>query len=63
MSKSKKSSLDDTDGNCKQCGHPSDPHIVIAYDIDDLSKGGEMRCPVEGCSCFHSLDFDLKTDS
>jgi hypothetical protein len=60
MSEQGKPSLEDADGNCLQCGHPSDPHIVVAYDTDDFSKGGEMRCPVAGCTCFSSLDFDLK---
>jgi len=60
-SQQEKLSVDDADGNCRQCGHPFDPHIVIAYDTSDFSKGGEMRCPVEGCGCFHTLDFDLKT--
>jgi hypothetical protein len=50
---------DDENGNCKVCGHPFNPHVVIAYDVDDLSKGGEMRCPVEGCDCFQTLGFDL----
>ena len=54
-------SLDDADGNCRQCGHPFNPHIVVAYDASDFSKGGEVRCPVAGCSCLRSLDFDLKT--
>lgn len=55
-----KPSLEDADGNCRQCGHPFNPHIVVAYDMNDLSKGGEVRCPVAECSCFHNLDFDLK---
>ncbi|HEV2395833.1 MAG TPA: hypothetical protein VGS27_02680 [Candidatus Sulfotelmatobacter sp.] len=54
-------SMDDTDGNCRKCGHPFNPHLVIAYDVNDFSKGGEMRCPVEGCTCFHTVDFDFKT--
>lgn len=55
-------SFDDDAGNCKQCGHPSDPHIIVAYETSDFSKGGEMRCPVAGCTCFHALDFHLKTE-
>jgi hypothetical protein len=39
MSEQEKPSLDDTDGNCKQCGHPFNAHIVVAYDIKDFSKG------------------------
>jgi hypothetical protein len=61
VSKEEKLSIDDADGNCRQCGHPSNPHLVIAYDTSDFSKGGEMRCPVEGCTCFRRLDFDFKT--
>jgi len=52
---------DDADGNCRQCGHPFNPHIVLAYDTSDFSKGGEVRCPVEGCTCFRTLDFDFRT--
>jgi hypothetical protein len=37
------------------------PHMVVAYDINDFSKGGDVRCPLAGCGCSHSLDFDLKT--
>lgn len=56
----KPQSLDDENGLCKKCGHPFNPHLVIAYDTSDFSKGGEMKCPVVGCSCFMTLDFDLK---
>jgi hypothetical protein len=51
--------FDDDNGNCKQCGHPFDPHKIIAYDIEDFSKGGEMRCPVDGCFCFSTISFDF----
>jgi len=51
-------SLDDENGNCKRCGHPFNPHIIMAYDVSDLSKGGEMRCPVESCLCLSSISFD-----
>lgn len=60
MSEKEKLHLDDADGNCKQCRHAFNPHIVVAYDTNDLSKGGEIRCPEAGCSCFHSLDFDFR---
>lgn len=52
-------SMDDENGNCKRCGHPFDPHIVIAYDGSDFSKGGEMRCQVEGCECFSTVSFNF----
>jgi hypothetical protein len=52
--------FDDENGNCKRCGHPFNPHIIIAYDLSDFSKGGEMRCPVEDCPCFSEMSFDLK---
>jgi hypothetical protein len=61
VSKQENLSLDDADGNCRQCGHPFNPHLVIAYDTSDFSKGGEVRCPAAGCSCFRSLDFAFKT--
>jgi hypothetical protein len=53
-------SVDDEEGNCRRCGHPFNPHLIIAYDVEDFSKGGEMRCQVEGCPCFSSLSFNLK---
>ena len=59
--KQEERSMYDTDGNCKKCGHPFDPHDIIAYDVNDFSKGGEMRCPVEGCGCFHTVDFNFRT--
>jgi len=54
--------LDDEAGNCKQCGHPFEPHIITAYDTGDFSKGGEIRCPVEHCPCFFTVSFDLKQE-
>lgn len=51
-------SLDDENGNCKRCGHPFNPHVIVAYDVNDFSKGGEMRCPVEHCECFATVHFD-----
>jgi hypothetical protein len=61
MCQQEKLGLDDAHGNCKQCGHLFNPHIVLAYDTSDFSKGSEIRCPVAGCSCFRRLDFQLKT--
>jgi len=52
------SACDDENGNCKICGHPFNPHVVTAYDRNDLSKGGEMRCQVKDCDCFRTLSFD-----
>ena len=54
-----KESLDDEKGLCKRCRHPFSPHIVIAYDAKDFSKGGEMRCPVKDCTCFNTISFNL----
>jgi len=54
--------LDDASGNCKQCGHPFNPHLVIAYDTKDFSKGGEIRCPFPNCTCYHTLDFDFRKE-
>lgn len=51
--------LDDENGNCRQCGHPFNPHIITAYDVEDFSKGGEMRCQVEECPCFSTVSFDF----
>jgi hypothetical protein len=61
MGKSKPTDpMDDDFGNCKRCGHPFDPHVIIAHDVKDFSKGGEMRCPVEGCTCVFTMGFDFK---
>ena len=59
MNGHKPESCDDEHGICKVCGHPFNPHLIIAYDVNDLAKGGEMCCPVEGCDCVQTLDFDL----
>jgi hypothetical protein len=53
------STCDDEDGNCRRCGHPFNPHKIIAYDVSDFSKGGEMRCQVEDCPCFSTVSFDF----
>ncbi len=55
-------SMDDENGNCRQCGHPFNPHTIIAYDIEDFSKGEEMRCPIDGCSCFSTISFDFSAN-
>ncbi len=57
-----KSKMDDKIELCKQCGHEFRQHIVIAYDTSDFSKGGEMRCPVPNCTCFATIDFNIKKD-
>jgi hypothetical protein len=59
MSEKEQASVDDENGNCRLCGHPFNPHLVIAFDVTDFSKGGEIRCPVPGCDCFRTLDFDF----
>lgn len=61
MSEQERLLLEDADGNCRQCGHPFNDHDVIAYDVNDFSKGGDMRCPVDGCNCFSTLDFEFKS--
>jgi hypothetical protein len=52
--------LDDENGNCKRCGHPFNPHVIIAHDVSDFRKGGKIQCPVEGCSCLSDISFDFK---
>jgi len=59
MNKHNPNACDDESGNCKVCGHPFDPHVIVAHDSNDLAKGGEMRCQVEDCDCFRTLSFDL----
>ena len=59
MNNKRPTSLDDEHGNCKMCGHLFDSHLVIAFDVNDLSNGGELRCPVEGGNCLRTLGFDL----
>ncbi len=51
---------DDKNELCKQCYHPLNSHIVVAYDTSDFSKDGEMRCPILHCTCFHIISFNLK---
>ena len=59
MHKHNPDACDDENGNCKVCGHPFAPHVIVAYDSNDLAKGGEMRCQVGDCDCFRTLSFDL----
>jgi hypothetical protein len=51
---------DAEDRDCKQCGHPFSPHIITAFDVTDFSKGGVMRCPVEGCNCESTVSINPK---
>ena len=59
MNKHDPGTCDDENGNCKLCGHPFLPHVIVAYDVNDLARGGEMRCQVGGCDCCRTLSFDL----
>lgn len=52
--------LYDENENCKQCGHAFDPHILIAYDKENPTNGGIMKCPVAFCPCHHTWDFMQK---
>lgn len=54
-----KNRINDANGNCTLCGHPFEAHArtVIALDKHDLSKGGEMRCPIKDCECVNKMDF------
>ena len=45
MGGQEKSSCDDAAGNCKQCGHPFEPHVIVAYDVDDFLR--EARFAVQ----------------
>jgi hypothetical protein len=58
----KPESLDDENGNCRLCGHAFNPHIIIAYDVKDFSKGGEMRCQEPNCNCFRAISFNLQKE-
>ena len=53
-------SMDDEKGNCKQCGHPFDPHLVIAWDREHPEKWGIIKCSVAHCPCHSIWDFDQK---
>lgn len=37
---------------CEQCGHPFDPHVVIATMGDAPEAGGIVLCPRPGCLCY-----------
>ena len=52
--------MDDEQGNCKRCGHPFGPHVIMAFDVKDFGKGGLMTCPVDGCTCEFSVSFNVK---
>jgi len=52
MSEQEKPRLDDADGNCKECGHPFNPHVVVAYDVNDFSKGGRDSVSCGGMQLF-----------
>jgi glycosyltransferase involved in cell wall biosynthesis len=56
-------SMDDEHGMCKTCGHPFDPHVLVAKVPDDPTKGGIMVCQVPNCSCFHTWDFSPKQET
>lgn len=38
--------------NCEQCGHPFDPHRLVASNTGDPIDGGHIECPVDGCTCY-----------
>ena len=63
MNKRDANTCDDENGNCKICGHPFAPHVVMAYDRDDLTKGGEVRCQIAECDCLRPLSFDLSDEN
>jgi hypothetical protein len=42
---------------CEQCGHPYDPHAIVATS-EDVAGGGIMLCPVVGCECFGTWGVD-----
>jgi hypothetical protein len=39
VNKTNPNARDDENGNCKVCGHPFNPHLIIAHDRNDLAKG------------------------
>jgi hypothetical protein len=45
MSEQEKPSLDDAEGNCRQCGHPFNPHVVVAYDMNDFPREARFGFP------------------
>lgn len=42
---------------CQVCGHPWDPHVLVADKfrnvgkVTDVPVGGVISCPVEECGC------------
>lgn len=53
-------SFDDEDGKCKMCGHNFNEHLLIASNKNNLEEGGIMQCPVVGCKCQTTWDFNSK---
>lgn len=35
---------------CTKCGHPFDPHLLVATRVDP-AEGGIMICDEDGCTC------------
>jgi hypothetical protein len=47
----------DDDKVCEQCGHPFDPHALIAT-TGEPRDGGVMLCPIPGCECYATWGLD-----
>jgi len=48
-----------TDRDCEQCGHPFNPHSLIAT-TGDPRNGGIILCPVPGCECYSTWGCAVK---
>jgi len=49
------------EGICRQCKHELPPHLITApYGTQILE--GEIFCPVEGCTCFHTWSVAKKQE-
>lgn len=46
--------------DCEICGHPFDPHSLVATSEDPLD-GGVILCPVKDCECYATWSMRPKT--
>jgi len=49
---------EDSDGLCKQCGHPWDAHRLCGHGSPPTE--GWIECPVEGCTCHGTWSFEAE---
>lgn len=46
---------------CGQCGHPFDPHVLVAVN-GDPTLGGIILCPQAECRCYATYGFGRNSE-